>query len=288
MLLPKSYFEYHEHADARQRAKGFLVTIAIVWPFSMFFLWYIWYMGNHQTEFHFFNDLGEWMLMDKIGHFLTNFQNAVMPTVIFCWTGLDPKKSAFYGFLFSFILMGPVEIFDGFSTEWGFSWADMAANVLGAVVAYVQLRSWGEIRILPQFSFHQTIYALARPDMFGSNYVQNSIKDYNGQTLWLTFDVNKLLGKKIFPAWLLLSIGYGAEGMYGGFDNVWTDKNGVVHDYSHVERFTKFFLSVDIDLDLVVKNRVLKRWLYPVNIFKLPMPTIEFSEKGVQFHILYY
>ena len=287
MLVPQSYLQYHPNAEARQRAKGFLVSISIIYPLYIFFLWWLWYSKSPQAPFHFFNDMSEWLQMDKVGHAVVQFQNTMMPAFIFCWAGFEPKKSALFALLFSFLALAPIEVFDGFSVSWGFSWGDMLANALGSLFAYLQMRGWNSIVVLPKFSFHQTIYALARPDMFGVDYIQNSLKDYNGQTYWFTFDINRLIGKKILPSWLLLSLGYGAEGMYGGHDNVWTDKDGVVQDFSNVGRYRQFYISFDINFDPLVKNQKLKRWLYPLNIFKLPFPALEISEKGLQFHWLY-
>lgn len=259
-----------------------------MYPLWAFFTYYVWYSNIEGSTFHFFDDSQEWLQMDKVGHAVTMAQWALMPTFIFCWAGYSLKKSALYSFLFSTVVLVPVEIMDGFSDLWGFSVYDFTCNLLGSLIIYLQLLFYKGVVMLPKYSFHQTFYALVRPDMFGTDYVQNSMKDYNGQTYWLTFDVNKLFGRKILPSWLLFSIGYGAEGLYGGHDNVWTDKNGVTHDYSHVERYRQFYISFDINFAHIIKNKRWQRILYGINIFKTPFPALEFSERGVVFHWLYY
>lgn len=287
MLLPDSYYNPQTQRNPK-RERGFLLLLAILYPVYVLGLYFLWYSGSALTYFHLFNDFNEWLQMDKIGHFVVNFHSALNFTIIFSWAGFTTKKSALYGFWLSFISLVPVEIMDGFSAAWGFSVPDMVANTAGSLFAYWQLRGFNKILILPKFSFHIAhIYALARPDMFGSNYLQNSLKDYNGQTYWLTLDVNGIAGKKILPSWLLVAVGYSGEGMYGGDDNIWTDKTGVSHDYSHIARYRQFYLSLDFNFTPLVKNRLLQRILYPLNIFKVPFPAIEFSEKGVQWHWLY-
>lgn len=289
MYLPERYFEPAEFDQ--KKAKGFIISSAIIFPLYILFLWYVWYMDTERTSFHFFNDFGEWLQMDKVGHFTTHAQWAVMPTFIFLWSGYKLEKAALYSFLYSLTILLPIEIMDGFAVKWGFSVGDVLANTLGSLFMYVQLVGFKRVVAFPKFSFHQTAYALMRPDMFGHEYIQNSLKDYNGQTYWISLDVNRLIGKKILPSWLLLSIGYGAEGMYGGHANVWTDGNGVTHDFSNVERYRQFYLSFDINFSHLIKtkNKVVQVVLYPIlNIHKFPFPALEFSERGVVFHWLYF
>lgn len=47
-----------------------------------------------------------------------------------------------------------------------------------------------------KYSFHQTKYSQYRPDLLGSNIIENSIKDYNGMTIWLSFNIKSLILKK--------------------------------------------------------------------------------------------
>ncbi|HYG15970.1 MAG TPA: DUF2279 domain-containing protein [Bacteroidia bacterium] len=272
-----------------QRERGFLLLLAVLYPVYVWGLYFLWYSNSPLSSFHLFNDFSEWLQMDKIGHFVVNFHSVLIPALVFSWAGFSPKKSAMYAFWLSFISLVPVEIMDGFSAAWGFSLGDMVANTAGSLFAYWQLRGFNKIIILPKFSYHvsDVSYALLRPDMFGSNYLQNSLKDYNGQTYWLTLDINALLGKKILPSWLLVSIGYSGEGMYGGEDNIWTDKTGVTHDYSHFARYRQFYLSLDFNFAPLIKNKLLQRILYPLNIFKVPFPAVEFSEMGLKWHWLY-
>ena len=52
------------------------------------------------------------------------------------------------------------------------------------------------------------------------------LKDYNGQTYWLSANLKSFFKKSNVPTWLNISVGYGAEGMFGATENIWMDNNG--------------------------------------------------------------
>ncbi|NJM25882.1 MAG: DUF2279 domain-containing protein, partial [Bacteroidia bacterium] len=107
-------------------------------------------------------------------------------------------------------MLVPVEIFDGFSDAYGASAGDLIADAAGPLLYLGQKALWQEVRIHPKFSFHQTRYAPMRPDLLGDNLTSEVLKDYNGQTYWLSVDVDKFIQ---FPRWLNIAVGYGAEEM---------------------------------------------------------------------------
>jgi hypothetical protein len=82
-----------------------------------------------------------------------------------------------------------VEVFDGFSAEWGASTGDLIANATGTALYVSQELLWKEQRITPKFSFHSTKYAALRPDVLGSSLPEKNSKDYNGQTYWLSINL---------------------------------------------------------------------------------------------------
>jgi hypothetical protein len=73
---------------------------------------------------------------------------------------------------------------------------------------------WKEQRITPKFSFHTTQYAQYRPNVLGSSLAEQMLKDYNGQTYWLSVNTPSIKAQN--PKWLNLAIGYGANGMLTG------------------------------------------------------------------------
>ncbi|TAD94403.1 MAG: hypothetical protein EAY75_00090 [Bacteroidetes bacterium] len=55
---------------------------------------------------------------------------------------------------------------------------------------------WNEVRLVPKFSFFPTPFAEQRPELLGKNISQQWLKDYNGQTYWLSVDIDKFLPEK--------------------------------------------------------------------------------------------
>ena len=127
-----------------------------------------------------------------------------------------------------------MKLLDGFSKEWGASWGDLIANTSGTFVFVGQELLWKEQRIQMKFSFKPSEYAKYRPDLLGSNFLQQSIKDYNGQVYWLSFNINAFK-KTSLPNWLNVALGYGADGMYSG-------------NPFEKGAFREYYLSLDINL----------------------------------------
>jgi hypothetical protein len=138
-----------------------------------------------------------------------------------------------------------------------------------------------------KYSFHTTTYAQYNPEQLGSTLLQNMVKDYNGQTYWLSANISSLgLQHTRFPKWISFAAGYGAEGMTGAFSNP-SEINGVPVPYS--ERYRQFYIAPDIDLSRIpVKSKTLKLVLKTIGFIKIPMPTLEFNKNGVVFHPLYF
>ena len=72
----------------------------------------------------------------------------------------------------------------------GASWGDLIANTSGTFAFISQELFWKEQRIQMKYSFKPSKYAKYRPDLLGSNFLQQSLKDYNGQVYWLSFNIN--------------------------------------------------------------------------------------------------
>ena len=138
-----------------------------------------------------------------------------------------------------------------------------------------------------KISFHGSPYAQYNPDKLGSTLPQRLLKDYNGQTYWVSANISSLgLQHTRFPKWLNIATGYGAEGMTGAKSNP-SEINGVLAPYS--ERYRQFYIAPDIDLSRIpVKSKTLKLILNTIGFIKIPLPTLEFNKNGVKFHPLYF
>ena len=87
----------------------------------------------------------------------------------------------------------PIEIFDGYSEAYGASAGDLIANATGSLFFLAQQKVWGEQRLIPRFSFRRTGYPSLRPDVLGDTRVSEILKDYNGQTYWVSIDADKFI-----------------------------------------------------------------------------------------------
>ncbi|MBS1949981.1 MAG: hypothetical protein OJF59_002374 [Cytophagales bacterium] len=272
-----------------QSKKNLLILFLVIYLLLLVWLSSAWH--GRFISFHFFDDLFEWEYLDKLGHFFASFHLGLYFYRVFgnpedLNSSAHKKWMCFSGFM----LLLPIEILDGFAENYGASPADLCANGLGSLLCYLHVSYKISAALAPKFSFHQTAYSLIRPDLLGSTFAQQIIKDYNGQTYWASVDINKLTGKKIFPGWLVISVGYGAEGLLGGHDNVWPDASGKVVDYSHTARTKRIFISVDILAhELMRKNNIFNYLFRPFVILKFPAPALEFNvERGIVFHLIYF
>ena len=117
------------------------------------------------------------------------------------------------------------------------------------------------------------------------------IKDYNGQTYWLSANLKSLIPKSRLPSWLGVAFGYGADGMFGAESNTAKDAFGnITFDRRDIRRYRQYYISPDIDLTKIKTNsRLLKLAFGALNAFKFPAPSIEYNSKGqVVFHFLHF
>ncbi|MBS1920991.1 MAG: DUF2279 domain-containing protein [Bacteroidetes bacterium] len=180
----------------------------------------LWYKKYPRSRFHFFNDDREWMKMDKLGHATTAYNIAAIQYNLMRWSGVNNNSAILIGGLTGLGYLTMIEIMDGFSSQWGFSPGDMAANTFGAGLFMLQQYAWNEQKIQMRFSFHPSIYAKYNPAELGNNFLQRILKDYNGQSYWLSFNARSFIPTAHFiPRWVNLDFGYSAEGMTGAVTN---------------------------------------------------------------------
>jgi len=180
-----------------------------------------------------------------------------------------------------FLIMAPIEILDGFSAEYGASWGDLVANAVGSGTAMAQYMIWNEARFKPKFSFAPTSLASERPNVLGDGFHEEFIKDYNGQTYWLSADIYSFLPKQTkFPKWLNLALGYGVQNMIYASD--------YQNEIAGYDAYRQYYLAIDFDLSyLNSRSKALNTLLYLVDLIHLPAPAIEYNHAdGVKFHFL--
>ena len=242
----------------------------------------LWYADYPRSNFKTINDSREWLQMDKLGHVFSSYQLGSVGARTLNWAGVSKKDQLLYGSTLGLGFLTAVEVMDGFSEAWGFSWTDMAANVLGTSLYAGQELLWQEQRVILKYSFHRTDFAKQRPDKLGNGLSEEFLKDYNGQTYWLSANINAFLKTENIPNWLNLAFGYGADGMLtgGAKDPLFLNQN----------RVRQYYLSLDVDLTRIKTNSQLLKTLFSVfNVIKLPFPAIELNSNGrLKVHPLYF
>lgn len=254
---------------------------------SMIGLYSLWYKDYPMGKFHFFNDNAEWLMMDKAGHSVTAYQIGRIGHTIMRSCGFGEKRSVWFSGLTGFAYLTTVEIFDGFSTGWGASPTDMAANFIGSGLFIGQQLGWHEQKIQLKYSFHNTEYPAYNPSQLGRNLPQKMLKDYNGQTYWLSVNISSLgLQETHFPKWLNLAAGYSIEGLTGSKANTGTVNGTGIPDS---ERRSQFYISPDIDLSRIkTRSKVLKHVFNVIGFVKIPAPALQFDKKGVTLIPVYF
>ncbi|MBK9484962.1 MAG: DUF2279 domain-containing protein [Chitinophagaceae bacterium] len=267
-----------------RRVKIIAATNIIGYGAALGGLYAAWYKNYPQSNFHVFNDMAEWKGMDKIGHAYGVYAESLASMELWRWTGVSRKKRIWYGGLSGPIYHTVIEVLDAYSAEWGWSWGDIGANFIGSGMLIAQELAWDEQRIQFKFSFHRKSYNdptlnQRSNKIFGTSTAERFLKDYNGQTYWLSANIRSFFPQSKWPKWLNIAVGTGAEGMFGANENIGKDAAGNINfNRTDIKRYRQWYLSPDIDLTKIKTNKKgLKLAFRLLNIVKIPMPALEFS-----------
>lgn len=275
------FFEKSDTLNIKRR-NAIVISETLLATGTLFALNELWYKDFPRSSFQFKNDNKDWNQMDKAGHLMTAYYIGKIGMESLKWAGVSRKNQIIYGATLGFSFLTAIEVLDGFSKQWGASLGDVAANAAGTGLLIGQELLWKEQRIIVKYSFNQTDFAKQRPETLGENLLQQTLKDYNGQTYWLSTNIWSFNKNNKFPKWLNIAFGYGADGLlFGSIPN----ENNNLQD-----RYRQFYLSLDVDLTKInTDSKLLKTLFSIVNFVKIPAPTLEFNTKnGIKFHYLYF
>lgn len=254
-----------------------------------------WYDNYTKAKLHSFNDSREWLQVDKVGHYYGTWIESRANNELWKWTGMERKKRIWISGLTSFAFQTTIEYLDGKSAEWGWSWSDFGANVLGSSTFIAQELAWDEQRIKLKWSFHKKTYKdislnQRSDELFGKSSPERFLKDYNGQTYWASTNLKSFFPKLKIPAWLGISVGYGADGMFGGEENIARDASGtIIFDRRDIKRYRQWYLAPDIDLSKIkTKSKAVHFILMVLSAFKFPTPSLEFSNGKFKVHAIHF
>ena len=264
----------------KKRRNILLISEASAYTVALVGLNQLWYADYPKSSFHFINDNEEWLQMDKMGHMSASYYTGVAGIKAYEWAGFSRKNAIWYGGLTGSIFLTVIEVLDGTSEQWGASSGDLIANTTGSLLAIGQALKWNEQRIQLKYSYSPSNMAAKNPEQLGSNHLERALKDYNGQTYWLTLNLKSLLQieNPIFPSWLSLALGYGADEMVNPY-----------HEEGDAERYRQFLMSFDVDLNKIkTKNKTLNSVLHTFGFLKFPTPAIQYANGNIFFHPIYY
>ncbi|MFZ1529139.1 MAG: DUF2279 domain-containing protein [Ferruginibacter sp.] len=292
-LNPKSSTD--SLAQIKRRTKILAIGSAGAYAGLTAALYSTWYKDYPQTTFHSFNDIGEWMQQDKLGHVMSAYGISKVNMELWRWTGIDRKKRIWIGGMSGAIYQTVIETLDGFSSQWGWSWGDIGANIIGSGGFVAQELAWDEQRIQMKLSFHQKKYKDAElnarsDELFGKEHAARFLKDYNGFTFWLSASPKSFFPQSKIPAWLQVSVGTGAEGLFGARSNLGKDEAGnITFNRPDIKRYRQWYLAPDINLTKIKTNKKgVRILLNALNIFKFPTPSLEYSNGGFKFNWLHF
>lgn len=279
---PQDSFFVHATAPNEKRRK--LVNRLTIGGYGLAaaYLGVVWYSQEDLSHFHFFNDSREWLQMDKAGHMFGGYHASRWMIEMYKWSG-DPKEKAILkGATVGFLAMSSIEVLDGFGKKWGASIYDVGANALGSGLAVLNQSVWNEDRLQLKVSYRTSSYARdpAHEDLFGSNFPSRFLKDYNGQTLWLSVRVHSFLPegsfKQVYPRWLNVAVGYSGEGMIGGYGQ---EEWEIIRE----REYRQAYLSLDIDFTQIpTKSGVLRTVFSVLNMFRPPLPALQIDQNGMR------
>jgi hypothetical protein len=272
-----------------KRLPPLLISAGLVYGGSIYALNKAWYQGHERGSFHFQDDFTHWKQMDKFGHAFTTYWSGFYGNSMLQWAAVEREKAIWYGGSAGLLVTIPIEIMDGFSKKWGFSLSDMAANFVGTAMFIGQELILEEQRYQLKLTYSPSGLSKYRPNLLGSNFAEELLKDYNGQTYWLSFPLEvffKNEGNKI-PNWLNIAIGYSGQNMLGA-----TSNPVYVNDIElpELERYRQFYLSPDINfLRLTSELPWLNMTFKAVAFIKVPAPAIEYNKiNGFEFHWIHF
>jgi len=170
----------------------------------------LWWKGE-RSDFHFDWD-HDWTYAlgaDKLGHFYFPYLTTNIYRQAFTWAGMDTSSALWAAGGLAFTYQTYIEVRDGFSAAWGFSWGDFAANTLGALYPVAQYH-------LPPLRNFDVRISFYPSEKFRNGAYGAIIDDYESTFHWLTVNVHDLLPENLrgdYPAWLNIAVGHSVRGL---------------------------------------------------------------------------
>lgn len=216
----------------------------------------LWWKGQY-SDFHInsYQDNVYALGADKLGHATFAFMAATVYADAMRWCGFDSTSATWIGFGVAMAYQTFVEVRDGFSADYGFSWGDAISNTVGASLCVAKhytpaLRAFDlQVSYWPSQKYRDGAYS-------------SIIDDYESTTHWLTISPYQWMPaswQTWYPPWLGVAIGHSVQNIdgQGGGNHVIT-------------------LSLDWDLQhLPVLPAWLQRVFRILHLYHLPAPAVQ-------------
>jgi len=218
----------------------------------------LWWKGE-KVPFHFnWQQDGEYAIgADKLGHQYMAFATTRVYDAAFRWCGLDSTTAVFAGAGVSVAYQTYIEVRDGFSRDYGFSWGDVIANTTGAALPVVQ-------RFVPALRPLDLQISFSPSDAFNRGEFGAIIDDYTSTTHWVSVGVFEYLPstwQEWYPPWLNLAVGHSVTNLDG--------QGGGTH-----------VLYVSLDWNLAAIKGLptwLREGLQLLHLYHLPAPAVRIT-----------
>jgi uncharacterized protein YfiM (DUF2279 family) len=238
------------------------------------------FSSPHTSKFHLRQDWQTWRGLDKFFHSYGSYQMTSMFYQLNKWSGIPKNRALNLAFLESTLFSTTKEYCDGRVDVGGWSWYDIGMNLSGNSLFYFQEKIFKKQIIQFKYSYTNSGLQHYNPSTLGTSWKNYWLKDYNGETFWLSTSLGNL--NLTHNKWLkpiAFCLGYGANNLIYEFDNKTINLN----------RYSQFYLGLDIDLTQIeTKNKFLKTTFFLLNRFRIPLPSVEFSSEGkISFHPLF-
>ncbi len=196
---------------------------------------------DQRGDFHLYDDPDYEKNFDKVGHAFGGYVTSFFFDEAYSWAGFSKEQSVFLGAASSLLFELYVEIEDGFARDWGFSQGDMKANMAGS--AFYVIRN--TIPIMKNFDYKWSYIPTPKNPDPNAHQV-NIIDDYQGQSYWVTANINGLLPRSmqgVVPEWLNLAFGVGGYSL---------DAPTVPGDDPYKDRKVAYYIGIDYDMEKII------------------------------------
>jgi len=216
----------------------------------------VWWKGE-EVPFHVntTTDYSYALGADKVGHMVFSYAVTTVYGDLFRWCGMDSVTAIWSGAGVAMAYQTYVEVRDGFSEGYGFSWGDMAANTIGSSLPVIK----HYVPALRPFDLQISFFP---SEAFKNGEYNALIDDYTSTTHWLAMNVYDVLPhpwQEWYPPWLGVALGHTVENIDG--------KGGGNHAW---------YLSLDWNLS---RLKGLPVWLSSVlrvlHLYHLPAPAVK-------------